>query len=153
MKSSETWRLSEAVIAACMEVHTELGPGLLESVYEAALSEELTIRGIPFQSQPRIDLYYKGKPLDQIYRPDLIVENRLVVEIKAVDELLPIHAAQTITYLRVTEIDAGLLVNFNAISLRFGLRRLSRTPKTSRTSCPPVLPVKSRPAPKPSSHE
>ncbi len=146
VKPNDSWRLSEAVIAACMEVHTELGPGLLESVYEASLCEELEIRGIRFERQRTVPVLYKGKPLDQIYRVDLLVDARLLVEIKAVDQLLPVHAAQAITYLRVAGLEAGLLVNFNAVSLRHGLRRLSRTIQTSRTSRPPVLPVKSRPA-------
>jgi len=127
-----------------MEVHTELGPGLLESVYEAALCEELAIRGIPFERQYSVSLSYKGRDLEQTYRADIVVGDQLLVEIKSVEDLLPIHAAQVITYLRVTGIETGLLVNFNAVSLRHGLRRLSRTPKTSRTSRPPFLPVKSR---------
>jgi GxxExxY protein len=143
---NENWNLSETVIAACMEVHTVLGPGLLESAYEAALCEELLLRRIPLRRQQPISLSYKGRDLEQTYRADLVVADRVLVEIKAVDELLPIHAAQVITYLRATGIETGLLVNFNTVSLRHGLRRLSRTPKTSRTSRPPVLPVKSRPA-------
>jgi GxxExxY protein len=127
-----------------MEVHTELGPGLLESIYEAALCEELEIRSIRYERQRTVPVLYKGRPLAQAYRVDLLVDERLLVEIKAVDQLLPVHAAQAITYLRVAGIEDGLLVNFNAASLRHGLRRLSRTTKTSRTSRPPVLPVKSR---------
>jgi GxxExxY protein len=142
VQKHDSWALSEQVIAACMDVHTELGPGLLESVYEAALCEELAIRGIPFRRQQSVGLHYKGKPLEQSYRIDLIVDSRLLVEIKAVEDLLPVHAAQVITYLRVSGVEHGLLVNFNTVSLRHGLRRLSRTPKTSRTSRPPVLPVK-----------
>jgi GxxExxY protein len=128
-----------------MDVHTELGPGLLESVYEEALCEELERRGIPFKRQQSAPLFYKGKQLQQTYRIDLVVDDRLIVEVKAVEALLPVHAAQVITYLRITGVEAGLLVNFNTVSLRLGLRRLSRTPKISRTSRPPVLPVKSRP--------
>ena len=139
-----SYALSEQVIAACMAVHTELGPGLLESVYEAAVCEELTTRGIPFRRQQSVSLHYKGKPLGQTYRIDIVVDGRLLVEIKAVEALLPVHAAQVITYRRVSGIEHGLLVNFNTVSLRHGLRRLSRTPETSRTSRPPVLPVKSR---------
>jgi GxxExxY protein len=146
VKPNDAWMISDAVIAACMEVHTELGPGLLESVYEAALCEEFSLRSIPFKRQQPVSLAYKGRELEQTYRIDLVVAERLIVEIKAVDELLPLHAAQAITYLRLTGIETALLVNFNAVSLRHGLRRLSRTHKTSRTSRPPVLPVKSRPA-------
>jgi len=143
---NDGWALSEAVIAACMAVHSELGPGLLEGLYEASLCEELSFRGIPHERQKTVQVFYRGKPLDQTYRLDLVVDGRLLVEIKAVDELLPVHAAQLVTYLRVTGIESGLLVNFNVVSLRHGLRRMSRTHKTSRTSRPPVLPVKSRPA-------
>ncbi len=146
VKVDDGWALSEGVIAACMAVHTELGPGLLESLYEASLCEELSSRGIPYERQKAVQVLYEDKPLDQVYRLDLVVDGRLLVEIKAVEELLPVHAAQVVTYLRVTGIETGLLVNFNVVSLRHGLRRMSRTHKTSRTSRPPILPVKSRPA-------
>jgi GxxExxY protein len=139
MKADSDWTLSEIVIAACMEVHSQLGPGLLESIYEASLCAELELRQIPYERQKPISVVYKGKDLEQSYRIDLLVDRRFVIEIKAVDELLPVHAAQVITYLRITGFDDGLLVNFNAVSLRHGLRRLSRTHETSR---PPVLPVK-----------
>ncbi len=141
MKSGD-WSLSDAVIAACMDVHTELGPGLLESMYEASLCEELERRQIPYERQKAITVIYKGKLLEQSYRIDLLVDGQLLLQIKALDELLPVHAAQIITYLRISGVDAGLLVNFNAVSLRHGLRRLSRTHKTSRSSRPPILPVK-----------
>jgi GxxExxY protein len=131
--------LSELVIGACIEVHRELGPGLLESIYEAALCEELDRRGLAFERQKSFGLAYKGKDLDQGYRVDLIVDSSLLVEIKAVESLLPVHAAQVVSYLRLTGLDAGLLVNFNQLLLRDGLRRLSRTPKSSRS---PDLPVK-----------
>jgi GxxExxY protein len=142
VSSSPSWNLSEEVIGACMAVHTELGPGLLESIYEVSLCEELDLRGVRYERQRTVPVIYKGKTLDQDYRLDLLVDGRLLVEIKAVDVLLPVHAAQAITYLRVAGIEEGLLVNFNAVSLRHGLRRLTRTPQTSRTSRPPVLPVK-----------
>jgi GxxExxY protein len=134
MKADSDWTLSEIVIAACMEVHSQLGPGLLESIYEASLCAELELRQIPYERQKPISVVYKGKDLEQSYRIDVLVDRRLLIEIKAVDELLPVHAAQVITYLRITGVDDGLLVNFNAVSLRHGLRRLSRTHK------PPVLP-------------
>ena len=130
-----------------MEVHRQLGPGLLENMYEAALCEELTLRGIPFARQVAIPVSYKGKRLEQAYRLDLVIDDRLVVEIKALDQLLPVHAAQLVTYLRLTGIEDGLLVNFNTFSLRHGLRRISRTHPNSRPSRSPDLPVKkSRPA-------
>jgi GxxExxY protein len=140
------WDLSDTVIGACIEVHRQLGPGSLESAYEAALCEELTLRSIPFMRQYSVPMTYKGRDLDQFYRIDLVVGNRLVVEVKSVEALLPIHAAQVLTYLRLTGLESGLLVNFNTEVLRHGLRRLSFTHKTSRTSPPPRLPVKSRSA-------
>jgi GxxExxY protein len=140
------WGLSEAVIGACIEVHRHLGPGLLESLYECALCEELAMRNVPFVRQFAFPMTYKGRDLAQSYRIDLVVAGRLVVEVKSVDTLLPIHIAQVLTYLRLTGMESGLLVNFNTDAVRSGLRRLSLTPRTSRTSPPPRLPVKSRPA-------
>jgi GxxExxY protein len=139
VKTAESWALSEVVIAACIEVHRQLGPGLLERIYEECLCRELTERGLRFERQKPIAVVYKGAPLDQAYRVDLIVEGSLLVEIKAFERSLPIHAAQVVTYLRVAGLEHGLLVNFNAMTLRDGIRRLSRTPKTSRS---PDLPVK-----------
>jgi GxxExxY protein len=135
--------VSKRVIAACIEVHRQLGPGLLESIYEIALCEELTLRAIPFERQLSIPVTYKGKQLDQTYRIDLLVAGQLLLEVKSVESLLPVHSAQVITYLRVTGLETGLLVNFNTLVLKDGLRRLSRTPpKNSRFSRSPDLPVK-----------
>jgi GxxExxY protein len=130
---------SGVVIAACIEVHKELGPGLLESIYEECLCDELTRRGISFERQKAIAVRYKGRILDQGYRFDLIVEQQLLVEIKAVEGLLPIHVAQTVTYLKLCGLEAGLLVNFNAMTIRSGLRRVFRHPPTF---CSSDLPVK-----------
>jgi GxxExxY protein len=129
---------SSEVIAACIAVHRELGPGLLEGIYEECLCRELAERGLRFERQKPVTVSYKGMPVEQAYRIDLIVEGSLLVEIKAVEGLLPIHAAQVVTYLRVTGLEHGLLVNFNAMTIRDGLRRLSRTPKTFRSSNLPV---------------
>ena len=125
--------LSEQVIGACIEVHRIFGPGLLESIYEESLCHELTLRGLAFERQKAISIEYKGRRLDQGYRMDLLVGGILLVEIKAVEALLPIHAAQVVTYLRVAELPSGLLVNFNALTIRDGLRRLWRNPKPSRS--------------------
>lgn len=119
--------LSELVIAACIEVHRHLGPGLLESIYEAALCAELTLRGLAFRQQQALPVVYKGIRLPQSYRVDLVVADALLVEVKAIEELLPVHAAQVLTYLQVTGIETGLLVNFNTSLIRHGLRRLTRT--------------------------
>jgi GxxExxY protein len=125
---------SDEVIGACIEVHRQLGPGLLESIYEECLCHELALRGLSFERQKPVYVEYKECVVDQGYRVDLIVEGRLLVEIKAVEVLLPIHAAQVVTYLRVARLEHGLLVNFNALTIRSGLRRLSRTPQSFRSS-------------------
>jgi GxxExxY protein len=135
---------SNEVIGACIDVHRELGPGLLEGMYEECLCRELTMRGLRFERQKPIIVSYKGAQLEQGYRVDLIVEGSLLVEIKSVEALLRIHAAQVITYLRVTGLEHGLLVNFNTLAIRDGLRRLSRTHPSFRSSDLPVR--KSRPS-------
>lgn len=125
-RDTETPRdsLTRAVIGAAIEVHRELGPGLLESAYEECLAIELTESGIAFARQVALPVIYKGRQLDLAYRVDMIVEARLVLELKAVETLLPIHQAQLLTYLRLTGIRTGLLLNFNAAVLRDGLRRM-----------------------------
>jgi GxxExxY protein len=130
---------SSAVIAACIEVHKELGPGLLEGIYEESLCDELTRRGLAFERQKPLTVRYKGRPLEQGYRADLIVAGQLLVELKAVDALAPIHVAQAVTYLKLAGLEAGLLVNFNSMTIRGGLRRVFRTPQTF---CSSDLPVK-----------
>jgi GxxExxY protein len=127
------FRLSERVIAACIEVHRVLGPGLLEGIYEECLCHELTLRNLGYERQKAISVEYKGTAVDQGYRMDLIIEGSLLVEVKAVEALLPVHAAQVVTYLRVARLDSGLLVNFNAMTIRDGLHRLWRNPKISRS--------------------
>ncbi len=99
------------IIAACIEVHRHLGPGLLESAYEHCLARELGLRGFRTQHQVAIPLQYKGLDLDCGYRLDLVVEGRLVVEVKAVERLLPVHLAQVITYLKLLRLPVGLLVS------------------------------------------
>jgi len=117
-------RLSEAVIGAAIEVHQHLGPGLLESSYEACLCRELDLRSIPYERQKELPLDYKGVRVDCGYRLDLVVAGLLIVEIKAVEQLLPIHEAQLLTYLRLTRLRLGLLLNFNATTLKRGVRRV-----------------------------
>lgn len=115
--------LSHAVIGAAIEVHRVLGPGFLESVYEQALCVELQLRGVPFVRQPIIALDYKGHGVGD-GRLDLLVDSRLVVELKAVDALLAIHSAQILSYLRVTGCSLGLLINFNVHVLTHGIKRI-----------------------------
>lgn len=116
---------SERVIGACIEVHRHLGPGLLESAYEACLCQELALRGIAHERQRPLPLLYKGMRLDCGYRLDLVVEGALIIEIKAVERVLPIHEAQVLTYLKLTGLTVGLIINFNAPILKRDLRRLT----------------------------
>lgn len=124
MIDREQERVTEAVIGAAIEVHRQLGPGLLESAYEACLFRELTERGLNVARQVSLPVLYKGTQVDCGYRLDLLVEDEVVVELKAVESLLPIHNAQVITYLKLSGYPIGLLINFNVTMLRNGLRRL-----------------------------
>jgi len=119
-----TNKLSDVTIGAAIEVHRHLGPGLLESSYHACLCRELELRGIAHDSQVALPLQYKGIQLSKGYIIDLLVENSLVVEIKSVDKLLPIHSAQLITYMRLQEVSSGLLMNFNFHLLPRGIKRI-----------------------------
>jgi GxxExxY protein len=118
--------VARAVIGAAIEVHRHLGPGFLESVYEEALAVELTLRGIGYERQVPIWIAYKGQKIGES-RLDLVVEDELVVEIKAVDSFVPVHTAQVISYLKAGGFELGLLMNFNSIALREGIRRIIRT--------------------------
>ena len=117
-------RVTGTVIGAAIEVHRALGPGLLESAYEECLSRELSLKEVPFERQRPLPVKYKGIALDCGYRLDLLVEDQVVVEIKAVEKILPIHEAQLLTYLRLGGWKAGLLLNFNVPVLKQGIRRL-----------------------------
>ena len=116
-------QLSEAIIGACIEVHRELGPGLLESCYLTCLCHELTLRGLRFRSEVPLPVKYKGIELDCGYRIDLIVEDAIVVELKAVEKVLPVHEAQLLTYLKLTGLRVGLLINFNSPVIRNSIVR------------------------------
>lgn len=116
-------QLTGAIIGSAIEVHRALGPGLLESAYEECLCRELGLRGVPFKRQLPLPVEYKGVRLDCGYRLDLLVADSVVVEIKAVADLLPIHEAQLLTYLKLGGWKVGLLVNFNVPVLKRGIRR------------------------------
>ena len=116
--------LTEIIIGCAIEVHRTLGPGLLESVYEECLCYELTVRGIRFERQKVLPLRYKSVSLETGYRLDLVVENKVVVELKCVEKLLPVHEAQMMTYLRLSKIRTGLLINFFTPVLKDGIRRI-----------------------------
>lgn len=115
--------ISGATIGAAIEVHRSLGPGLLESAYRECLSRELLLRGIPFERERTLPVEYKGVRLEAGYRLDFLIANSVVVEIKSIDALAPIHEAQLITYLRLGGWRLGLLINFNVVSLRQGIHR------------------------------
>jgi GxxExxY protein len=116
--------ITRRILAGAIEVHRTLGPGLLESIYAPCLHAELTARQLHFVTQRTIPIVYKGMLLEPSYRIDLIVENLVVVELKAVNALLTVHQAQVLTYLKIAECPAGLLINFNVPRLMDGVKRL-----------------------------
>ena len=113
------------VIGAAITVHRELGPGLLESVYEKCLAFELADRGLSVTAQKEIPVRYKNLTFDCSFRADLIVENKVLIELKSIDQLSPIHTSQVITYLKLTGLRTALLINFNVPVLKTGLKRIS----------------------------
>ena len=117
-------KLSGKVIGAAIEVHKALGPGLLESTYEKCLCHELSLKNIPFERQKEVPVTYKGVRLDCGYRMDVLVDDRLILELKACECLEPIHEAQLLTYLKLTGLTHGLLINFNTPLLKDGIRRI-----------------------------
>ena len=116
-------QITEAIIGAAIEVHRLLGPGLLESTYEECLCHELSLRGLAFERQVALPVLYKGVKLDCGYRMDLVVADQVVVELKTVDALLPVHEAQLLTYLKLSGKRIGLLLNFHVEVLRNGIKR------------------------------
>ena len=116
-------QLTEQIIGAGIEVYRELGPGLLESAYERCFCHELYLRGLSFQCQVDLPVTYKGLKLDCGYRIDVLVENAIVVELKSVEQILPVHQAQLLTYLRLSGQRVGLLINFNVSVLKNGIIR------------------------------
>jgi len=115
--------LTEQIIGAAIEVHRSLGPGLLESAYQACLAHELSLRKLSFEREKPLPIEYKGVQLDCGYRLDFLVEGKVVVELKAVESVLPVHEAQLITYLKLTGCRVGLLINFNVPVLKDGITR------------------------------
>jgi GxxExxY protein len=115
--------VSGKVIGCAIEVHKCLGPGLLESAYERCLSYELTAEGLKHETQKELPINYKGLKLDTGYRIDLIVEDSVIIELKSVEKILPIHEAQILTYMKLAEIKTGLLINFNVIKVKEGIKR------------------------------
>ncbi len=122
--------LAKIVVDSAFAVHTQLGPGLLESAYETCLSRELDLRGVKHQRQALIPLEYKGICVEIGYRADIIIEEKLLLELKTVDDLLPIHTAQVITYLRLKKFPLGLLINFNEVLIKNGIHRILNVPRS-----------------------
>jgi len=116
--------IASKIVDAALAVHRELGPGLLESVYEAALGHELKERGLAFSRQHRIDVKYKGMTIMDAFRADILVEDKVVIELKSVEQVLPVHKKQLITYLKLTDCRLGLLVNFGADLIKHGITRI-----------------------------
>jgi GxxExxY protein len=115
--------LTHKIIGAAIEVHRTLGPGLLESAYEECLARELVLQGIKFERQKAVPVVYKDVKLESGYRLDFLVESRVVVELKAVELIAPVHEAIVLTYLRLSGCQLGLLINFNVVTLKDGVRR------------------------------
>jgi len=116
--------LSSTIIGAAIEVHKTLGPGLLESAYEECLCHELSLQGVSFERQKTLSVEYKGKKLDCGYRLDIIVENTIILELKSCEKIEPIHKAQLLTYLKLSGLHLGLLLNFNVPVMRDGIIRI-----------------------------
>ena len=125
-------RLTEKIIGCAIEVHRTLGPGLLESLYQECLVIELAEQQLSFEADRCVNLEYKGRRIRHTLRLDLLVEGVVVVELKSVERLHPVHSAQVITYLKLTGCPAGLLMNFNEASLRAGLKRLDHPDRYTR---------------------
>ncbi len=123
MNKEQYNRLSKEILDAAITVHKEMGPGLLESVYEHCLMKEFELRGIFAENQVPVQLNYKGYALNKDYRIDILVENEIIIELKAVEIVLPVHEAQIISHLKLTEKRLGFLINFNVPLLKQGFRR------------------------------
>ena len=126
--------VSGDVLDVALRLHRDLGPGLLESVYEAVLAGRLAAMGYPVVRQRPIDIAFEGLRFEAAFRIDLLVDDRLVVEIKSVERLLPVHAKQLLTYLRLTRQPVGLLINFGGATLKEGIRRLVNNHRPSASS-------------------
>jgi GxxExxY protein len=120
----ETEEFASIIVDAAVKVHRVLGPGLLEGVYEACLGRELQLRSTPFRSQVSVPVLYEGIKLETGFRVDLLVGERVVVELKAVEALLPVHRYQLLTYLKLMDLRLGLLINFNVPHIRDGIKRV-----------------------------
>jgi GxxExxY protein len=117
-------QITETIIGSAIEVHRHLGPGLLESAYQSCLAREMALRNLSFEQEVTLPIDYKGVQLDCGYRLDFLIEHTVIVELKAVEKLQPIHEAQLLTYLKLTGCKVGLLINFNVPVLKQGIKRM-----------------------------
>ena len=124
--------LSEQIIGSALEVHSDLGPGFLESVYENSLVHQLRDDGMAFVHQKRVNIFFKDQHVGYS-QLDLLVVDKLVVELKAIDDIAPIHVTQTISYLKATDLQVGLIINFNVRRLKDGIKRVIYTPEVTDT--------------------
>ncbi|MBM3888910.1 MAG: GxxExxY protein [Verrucomicrobia bacterium] len=122
--------MATIAVEAAFEVHSELGPGLLESAYEACFAHELELRGVRYQRQLPVPLNYKGKLIEVGFRADIVVGGKLLIELKAVEEISRVHKAQVVTYLKLMRLPLGLLINFNEALIKDGIRRVLNFPKS-----------------------
>ena len=128
-KHANDWDMTTArIIGAAIEVHRSIGPGLLESAYHACMEEELKLRGLEFRREVPIQLNYRGRSLECGYRVDFVIEG-VVVEIKAIEQVQPVHRAQLMTYLHLLRLPCGLLLNFHSAAMKDGITRVIRTPQ------------------------
>jgi GxxExxY protein len=116
-------------VDAAFAVHSEFGPGLLEGAYEACFARELELRGIEYQRQLAVPLNYKGKLIEVGFRADVVIGGKLLIELKAVEQVIPVHKAQVITYLKLMKLPLGLLINFNEVLIKDGIQRVLNFPK------------------------
>lgn len=126
---AEIERMATVAVDASFAVHTELGPGLLESAYEACFARELELRGISYQRQLPVPLNYKGKLIEVGFRADIVIGGKLLIELKAVEQVIPVHKAQVITYLKILKLPLGLLINFNEVLIKDGIQRVLNIPR------------------------
>jgi iron complex transport system substrate-binding protein len=126
--------ITERIIGAAMRIHSKLGPGLFEGVYETVLARDLARRGLFVERQKPVTFEFEGMHFDQGFRADLVVERAVVVEVKAVPEIAPIHARQLLTYLRLLDLRLGLVPNFNSLHLRSGIKRVANSSEPSEPS-------------------
>ena len=126
---AEIEQMATIAVDAAFAVHLEIGPGLLESAYEACFARELELRGIDYQRQLPVPLNYKGKLIEVGFRADVVIGGKLLIELKAVEQVIPVHRAQVITYLKILKLPLGLLINFNELLIRDGIQRVLNFPR------------------------